>query len=68
MSKRTLLEAIIAVLIFAVEAIMVFIYLFAFDSFSAANGYLMYIIAIFTNIEVVYGVIILIINSNKKDK
>ena len=67
MSKKTLLEAIIAALIFAVEVIMVFVYLFDFGSLRYADGYLMYIFTIFTNIEVVYGVILLIINSNKKD-
>lgn len=65
MSKKTLIEAIIAALIFAVEVIMILVHFFDFESFVYVDQYFIYILAIFTNIEVVYGVIILIINTNK---
>lgn len=68
MSKKTLIEAIVAALLLAIEVLVVLIVSFERNVFYGVNSYLMYVLVIFTNIDVVYGVIILIINTNRKDK
>lgn len=66
MNKKTLIEAAVAALLFAVEVIVVLICLFG--SNMQLSGILVYILAIFTNIEVVYGIVILLINSKNDNK
>lgn len=62
MSKKTLIEAIIAALLIAVEVIVIVVSAFTY-SLRNYDFYIMYLLAIFTNIDVIYGVILLIINS-----
>ena len=69
MNKRTLIEAIIGVLLLVVELIVVLVRIAspAYALYTSLDSYLMYLLVIFTNIDVIYGVILLIVNSNKKD-
>lgn len=67
MNKRTLIEAIIGALLLVVEMIVVLVRIIGMAKYSSPDSYLMYLLIIFTNIDVIYGVILLIVNSNKKD-
>lgn len=67
MNKRTLIEAVVGALLLVAELIFVLVRVSAHITTAVADSYLMYLLVIFTNIDVIYGVILLIVNSNKKD-
>ena len=69
MSKRALIEILIATLLLIVEIIVVLVCRFG-DALNAASvdSYMTAIIAVFINIDVFYLIALQIINSNWKNK
>ena len=69
MSKRALIEILIAALLLIVEIIVVLVCRFG-DALNAASvdSYMTAIIAVFINIDVFYLIALQIINSNWKNK
>lgn len=69
MSKKTLTEIIIAVLLVVVEVIVVLVCRFG-EALSAdsIDVYMTSLLAIFINIDVLYAIALLIINSHSKNK
>lgn len=69
MSKKTLIETIIAALLVIVEVVVILICCSG-EAQSAAivDAYMTTVLAIFINIDVLYAIALLIINSNSKNK
>lgn len=64
MTKRTLYEAIIFSLLIAAEVLLILIFLFNKSTFFIAYDTIIYMAMLFVNINVIYGVVVLIINTS----
>jgi hypothetical protein len=64
MKKKYVVELILAILLFVVEMIVILVMYPEALNAQSTDVYMTAILAIFTNIEVIYGVILIIINGN----
>ncbi len=70
MKKRALIELIIAALLVVIEVVVVLICRFSDDALNAPSMdvYMTSVIAIFINIDVVYAIVLIIVNQWLNDK
>jgi hypothetical protein len=64
MKKKYLVELVIAILLLLIEVIVVLVMYSEALNASNTDVYITAIIALFTNIEVIYGIILIIFNGN----
>ena len=70
MKKRVLVESIIAALLVVIEVVVVLICRFSSDALNATSMdvYMTSVIAIFINIDVIYAIVLIIVNSHFNNK